>query len=465
MSCPAVGICSAIGTDYGDATVSPIWMARYVNGAWTTQDLPLPAGISTRSHQLDLLGLSCPSADWCLAVGTARDYQTADTSMFVDVFANGRWSASTLPVPRDADAVGANPTALALDCPTVAACTIGATYVDANWTSGVPFELDLVGGRWSARLMPVPHNAADPPPDPGWMMLSCPAPGSCVSAYMDETDSGDELTVAEAGQLGGLPSFALGTESGGGVSTFVWNLDQQTSGWRNLGGATHAPPAVIPGDDEPLAPVQPVYYVTGTNQLVYTRTLWNGWARIARSPRCLGSPAAIQAHVGPGSWADIVACAGVDHHLHVFLGSGWKDLGGDLALPPAVADLAGVPTFFVVQADHVLYRRTLNMSYASMHATCGSAPSAATTPDRARADLACAGLDHRLRVWTDYGDGWSLPVDRGGVVVGAPGVSANDAGPLFFAEGTDGAVWMRDAAHWSRLGGRATGGVAAAALN
>jgi hypothetical protein len=67
VSCPAVRGCRAIG-DYRSAdpaaAIGPL-TARSYRGSWNAQLLPAAAGIMTRS----LLGVSCPRAGWCMAVG------------------------------------------------------------------------------------------------------------------------------------------------------------------------------------------------------------------------------------------------------------------------------------------------------------------------------------------------------------------------------------------------------------
>jgi hypothetical protein len=79
--------------------------------------------------------------------------------------------------------------------------------------------------------------------------------------------------------------------------------------------------------------------------------------------------------------------------------------------------------------------------------------------------FACHGTDGALWYSTNSGSGWTSSQSLGGQLVDGVGVAATAAGPVFFGEGTDGAVYHRSlTSGWTLDGGQAKMGVGACAL-
>ncbi|HVX20709.1 MAG TPA: IPT/TIG domain-containing protein, partial [Acidimicrobiales bacterium] len=80
VSCPAVGDCVAVGSDYG--TMGAL---RLADGAWSTTPVPHTG----RATGGDLFGVTCPNTDECLASGQATGGGV--TGGAVETFAGGYW--------------------------------------------------------------------------------------------------------------------------------------------------------------------------------------------------------------------------------------------------------------------------------------------------------------------------------------------------------------------------------------
>ena len=91
VSCPSVGFCMVVGNYYnssGGGMLADTW-----NGsAWSAVAAPaLPTGTNSGS----LSGVSCPSAGFCVAVGSY--YNSSGGGEFADTWSGSAWSAVAAP--------------------------------------------------------------------------------------------------------------------------------------------------------------------------------------------------------------------------------------------------------------------------------------------------------------------------------------------------------------------------------
>lgn len=283
---------------------------------------------------------------------------------------------------------------------------------------------------------------------------------------------GDSAAVS-AGTAGAAPPVALAVVGRDGA---LWvKAPQLGSGWHSLGGKIIAPPAIaeIINDDGTLSG-QPAFFATGTDHQVWVRTLTTGWQGLGgAAPVCYFSgPAVANTSSGP-----TVACAGLYKALWRNVGR-WisgqlvvqtvpESLGGVLAAAPAASPYG---EYFVLGTNGKIYISEGNPgSFAATSWRCIGQPGAAGYATSAAGEttiFGCQGSDHALWTATRIFDSWGRLVSLGGSLISGPAVVATSSVTEFFAVGGDHAVWERtQPGGWSRLGGYAVGGVAAAALN
>ena len=255
-----------------------------------------------------------------------------------------------------------------------------------------------------------------------------------------------------------------------GMDNGLWVL-HSGSGYTSDGGVLLGAPAVV-AIPQSSGPAVPLYIVTGSDHSLYVRNDSHGWQFFGGAPMyCIDNPGAA---VIAGTL--YVACQGQDHalwhgetpapsgtNLPTLDPTGWQSLGGVLTAGPAVASVAGTPTYFVIGSDQRVYSRDLSSSFVAYPWTCIGHPAVATSGSTSY--FACHGSDNALWYSTNTGSGWSPPQSLGGVLIDGVGLAATSTGPIFFVEGTDQAVYQRTiSSGWTSDGGEINLGVGGCAL-
>jgi hypothetical protein len=174
VSCPSANDCVAVGvnanaadTGKGGGALIQTW-----NGTtWTSVAPKAPKGAVTAT----LLGLSCPSATDCIAVGTSG----SDTAEFAlaDAWNGKTWTRMSVQPPAsakdDADLIGVSCTA-AKSC--VAVGFIDADFNDGGHT-GKAAATSWNGKTWTATSGPAPGKGKASL----FSQVTCPAAGGCVA--------------------------------------------------------------------------------------------------------------------------------------------------------------------------------------------------------------------------------------------------------------------------------------------
>jgi hypothetical protein len=133
VSCVTAGFCEAVG-DSMDPTGRNIALAEVWNGAaWKIQPIPSPVKLS--NVRAILLGVSCVSAAFCVAVGQSN----STPGLLTEVWNGTSWKIEAAPGMGDLASVS---------CPSVSFCAaVGGT----GTISGASAEADLWNGHsWSA---------------------------------------------------------------------------------------------------------------------------------------------------------------------------------------------------------------------------------------------------------------------------------------------------------------------------
>ncbi len=259
-SCAAASSCAAVGEYFDDGGF--VWglIETETSGNWDASAAPEPASnaagqaagdeSSNGNESAELAAVSCPSAGWCVAVGTYQDAAGFSWGL-VETYSNGHWSASAAPEPAsnaagqaagDESSNGDQYAELSsISCAGTGSCAAVGDYQDA---AGFDWGLveTLSGGSWSASAAPEPaSNAAGQGPgdessngfeQAALSAVSCSSPASCtaVGHYRDagkyewgliETLSGGSWTASAAPE----PAINAAGQAPGDESS---NLDQSS---------------------------------------------------------------------------------------------------------------------------------------------------------------------------------------------------------------------------------------------
>jgi hypothetical protein len=167
VACPAAGSCVAVGYAF-DAVGEQVPLAETLSGTtWTPLTTPVPGG----SVFAQLSGVSCASVKACVAVGTYRA-EDRSTPPFSEVWNGTTWSIEAIPEPPNADA-----TLSAVSCSSPSACTAVGNII----TTGAAITLTLAerwnGKVWSSQTTPDPNSKVNVE----LSGVSCPSAIACIA--------------------------------------------------------------------------------------------------------------------------------------------------------------------------------------------------------------------------------------------------------------------------------------------
>jgi hypothetical protein len=205
VSCPAAGVCTAVGgysTGTSGGTVAESW-----NGtAWTIQATPSGGGT--------LSAISCTSSAACTAVGSLG------ASTLAEAWNGTAWSIQASPNPT-----GATRSQLqGVSCPSAGACTAVGTY----WVSTTSFTMAEAwnGTAWSLETTPNPTGATYS----SLQALSCSSASACTAVGFSGISTLAEAWNGALWSIQATPSLSPGASSLSAVSctgpTFCFAVGQ-----------------------------------------------------------------------------------------------------------------------------------------------------------------------------------------------------------------------------------------------
>lgn len=174
VSCRSSSYCIAVGsssTNTADFALAERWNGR----SWSRLSVQPP---STGKHETNLTGVSCSSAKSCVAVGTgtAAAGKPGGLTSFAE-FWNGRtWTAGKIGWPRGTS----NAYLVGVSCPAAKSC-VAVGYVNINISdggrTGRAAAIRWNGKTWSATTVPAPGKGKTS----RFNEVSCRAASSCVA--------------------------------------------------------------------------------------------------------------------------------------------------------------------------------------------------------------------------------------------------------------------------------------------
>ena len=173
VSCPSADSCVAVGGDeYGPFTVTD------TDGSWgTAEQITMPAGLTGPNFELptvSLTGVSCTAVGSCAAVGEGWDASGQDQSAIGAMETDGHWAQATVVEPPTP------PPSFARVYLAGVSCAAGGSCLAVGDDEGAaPFAATAaLGGAWGG------SSSVAPPAGTGGLLsgVSCPADGSCFAA-------------------------------------------------------------------------------------------------------------------------------------------------------------------------------------------------------------------------------------------------------------------------------------------
>lgn len=172
VDCSAAAACTAVGTDLNTSGIYVTLAERWNGKKWRRQATPDPAGDTTASVAPTLLGVSCPAAKFCVAVG---DYKSGFTQAGLAEEWNGStWKSQSFPVP----AASSGWQLTSVSCASTLFCEAAGGYLNADTGVNDTFAAKWNGKSWSlqrtANLSPSEFEFEQ------FNTVSCSAPTFCV---------------------------------------------------------------------------------------------------------------------------------------------------------------------------------------------------------------------------------------------------------------------------------------------
>jgi hypothetical protein len=152
VACSAADACTAVGSDLSTSGVTITLAERWDGKSWRVQATPNPAADTVPADSPILLGVSCPSADFCEAVGA---YQVSAVGISMAQRWNGRdWTWQPFPVPAGSTSAGLDQ----VSCTSARFCEAVGSYSNGVGEN-LPFAARWNGFSWRLQGTPYPDGA------------------------------------------------------------------------------------------------------------------------------------------------------------------------------------------------------------------------------------------------------------------------------------------------------------------
>jgi hypothetical protein len=192
VSCVGADWCEATGEYTSLANGSQGLTQTFTAGNWTASKIVLPADAAA-SPETTMASLSCPAVDVCTAVGSYLNGSDYEKGVIASV-ENGVSTSLAVKGPKDAIASDGTTALTAVSCPTTQSCIAVGDYVSTSNTGvGKTGFIDTFSGfAWTA-------STAPGDPSSGAMVdlngVSCSWPGSCAAIGYTITTPSSEAEI------------------------------------------------------------------------------------------------------------------------------------------------------------------------------------------------------------------------------------------------------------------------------
>jgi hypothetical protein len=184
VSCISPSACTSVGS-FDNVSGTGTLAERWDGTSWSIQASPNPAGALTSV----LLGVSCPAAAFCVAVGNYRD-GAGEGKALVEAWNGSSWSVMPASPPAGARRSFLN----GVSCTSTAACTAVGSYQTRSGKH-VTLAEHWDGTTWSVQATPNPAS----PPRSALTAVSCISASDCTAVGNSGLATGsNSRTLAEA---------------------------------------------------------------------------------------------------------------------------------------------------------------------------------------------------------------------------------------------------------------------------
>lgn len=209
VSCVEADRCIAVGENRSLAVGTDVTLAEAWDGTeWTAMETPNPPGLDEgwlHEWYAVLTGVSCASADDCLAVGRYRD-PSESVKPLTEHWDGSEWELLPAPIPNGAVGGQLN----GVSCTSATACTAVGSSDGGGVRRSLVERWD--GGSWTIQPAPSPGAASGSQ----LLSVSCSTVSSCTAVGFNRGFE-EETTLAE--RWNGIEWQALNTVELGGVQS------------------------------------------------------------------------------------------------------------------------------------------------------------------------------------------------------------------------------------------------------
>jgi len=230
VACPSMASCVAVGGYWDHQGIQRPLIETHSGSRWVPARGALP-GDGDQSKPAFISEVACPAPGSCVATGWYTD-SNGDIQGLIETLSTGSWSASTAPLPGDAQprplpSQGLPPTDLVVvRCAAMGDCVATGNYTDSK--GGMqPLIETLSQGNWTAGKATLPSDAAAPNPNAFLWAIACQAPGSCVAGGHYNTRGGQSRDLV-ATQSGGTWTPAVAPLPADAAASQKWSANQLT---------------------------------------------------------------------------------------------------------------------------------------------------------------------------------------------------------------------------------------------
>ncbi len=164
VSCPSATSCTAVGSYLTTSGITGTLSETWDGTSWQKQATPNPAGDTTPAVSPALLGVSCPVAGFCEAVGSYSDGPTG--IMLAEAWDGTSWTIQSVPSPAGSTSAGLSGVSCtsATFCEAVGSFSTGAGQVPlAETWNGTSWQVQSVPGPPARGSRPSGRSPAHPP--------------------------------------------------------------------------------------------------------------------------------------------------------------------------------------------------------------------------------------------------------------------------------------------------------------
>jgi hypothetical protein len=462
VTCLTVADCWAVGASAsGTGGYGQNLVEQYngnASGSWSI--VPSPSTSSSQGNELD--GVACVSASDCWAVGGADTGTGGDVQNLVEQYNGSAWSIVGSP-----DTSSSQPNALlGVACPSASDCRAVGLYV--NGSAGQTLAEQYNGSSWSIVSSPDVSSARDNE----LLAVACASTSDCRAVGIFANGTAYSVLVEQTAvtQEASLVTGSLGSVVGS-LHPVSWGPGNQEVFWRgsdnnlyqeySINGNWYGPDQLTTSGNLASDP-EPISWGVGNLEVFWRGSdgnLWqmyylNGWqgpASLGDGP--LGTATPMPVSWGPGNIE--VFWEGTDQNIwEAYYANGWHGPQG-LGDGPLGAGNTPQPVSWGVGNIELFWEGTDQNLWEAYYANGWQGPvglgdgplgtGATLTPvswGTGNLEVFWKGTDQNL--WQAYyANGWHGPQGLGGGPLGsAPHPVASASGVLdVFWSGTDGGLW------------------------